>query len=77
MGGSKLLDTPSNLIALCSDANVLMESNAEFRDNSLVKGWKLERYKFPEQTPVYDFMKGDWFLIDNDWNKTLYRLNLQ
>lgn len=76
MGGSKLLDTPSNLIALCSASNVLMESDSEFREKSLMNGWKLERYKFPEQTPVYDFMKGDWFLIDNDWNKTPYRLFL-
>jgi hypothetical protein len=53
-----------------------MESNAEFREKSLLNGWKLERYKFPEQTPVYDFMKNDWFLIDNEWNKILYRLNL-
>jgi hypothetical protein len=76
MGGSKLLDIPSNLIALCSEANVLMESNAVFRDKALLYGWKLERFRFPDQTPVYDFMKGDWFLIDNDWNRTLYRLSL-
>lgn len=76
MGGSKLLDVPSNLIALCSDANVLMESNAEFRERALLCGWKLERYKFPAQVPVYDFMKGDWFVLDDDWNKTLFRVDL-
>jgi hypothetical protein len=74
MGGSKLLDTPSNLVAMCSESNLLMESDAEFREKALQCGWKLERYKFPEQTPIYDFYKGDWFLIDNDWNKTPYRL---
>jgi hypothetical protein len=74
MGGSKLLDTPSNLVAMCSESNLLMESNAEFREKALQYGWKLERYKFPEATPIYDFYKGDWFLIDNQWNKTPYRL---
>jgi hypothetical protein len=76
MGGSKLLDIPSNLVAMCSESNLLMESNAEFREKALVYGWKLERYKFPEATPIYDFYKGDWFLVDNDWNKTPYRLTL-
>jgi hypothetical protein len=51
-----------------------MESNAEFREKALQYGWKLERYKFPEQTPIYDFYKGDWFLIDDEWHKTPYRL---
>jgi hypothetical protein len=76
MGGSKLLDVPSNLIALCSAANVLMESNAVFREKALRCGWKLERFQFPDQVPIYDFMADDWFLIDDDWNRTLYRLSL-
>lgn len=77
MGGSKLLDTPSNLIVLCSAANTLMESDAGFRERALLCGWKLERFKFPSSTPLFDFVKGDWFLIDDDWNRTLYRLDLK
>jgi len=73
-GGLKSLNRPSNYLAICSELNGLMESNAEFREKALQYGWKLERYKFPEQTPIYDFYKGDWFLIDNEWNKTPYRL---
>jgi len=73
MGGSKLLDTPSNLVALCSESNVLMESNSDFREKSLMFGWKLQRHQKPDEQPIYDFMKGDWFLIDNDWNKIKYQ----
>jgi hypothetical protein len=74
MGGSKLLDTPSNLVALCSESNVLMESDSEFREKALMYGWKLMRYQIPKNTPIYDFYKGDWFLVDDNWNKIPYRL---
>jgi hypothetical protein len=30
MGGSRSLDRPSNIIVLCSEANFLLEANAEF-----------------------------------------------
>lgn len=76
MGGSKLLDVPSNLIALCSAANVLMESDAEFREKAIFYGWKLESWQFPDSVAVYDAMKGDWFLIDDDWSRTLFRIDL-
>ena len=71
MGGSKLLDTPSNLVAMCSESNLLMESDAEFREKAIAFGWKVQKYNKPDQIGIYDFYKGQWFLIDNNWNKTL------
>jgi hypothetical protein len=51
-----------------------MESDSEFRDKALMYGWKLMRYQIPENTPIYDFYKGDWFLVDDNWGRTPYRL---
>jgi hypothetical protein len=67
MGGSKLLDKPSNIIVFCSEANGLLESNASFAELGRKFGWKLTRGQSPETTPV--FMGNDWFLLDNNYNK--------
>jgi hypothetical protein len=68
MGGSRSLDRPSNIIVLCSAANLLLETDAKFAEFGRELGWKLTRDQIPEFTPVllYD---GFW-LIDNDFNKT-------
>jgi hypothetical protein len=68
MGGSRSLDRPSNIIVLCSAANLLLETDAKFAEFGRELGWKLTRNQVPEFTPVllYD---GFW-LIDNDFNKT-------
>ena len=68
MGGSKLLDKPSNIIVLCSEANGFLESNAKFAELGRKFGWKLERHQVPELTPVY--MGDGWFPLDNDYNRT-------
>jgi hypothetical protein len=67
MGGSKLLDKPSNIIVFCSEANGLLESNAKFAELGRKFGWKLRRGQAPETTPV--FMHNDWFLLDNNYNR--------
>jgi len=67
MGGSKLLDKPSNILVLCSEANGLLESNAKFAELGRKFGWKLRRGQEPENTPVY--MGDGWFLLDNDYNR--------
>jgi hypothetical protein len=75
MGGSKLLDRPSNIIVLCSEANGLLESNAKFAELGRKFGWKLERHQVPEQTPVY--MGDGWWLLDNDYNRTRIEFDIE
>jgi len=74
MGGSKLLNRASNLIVLCSAANVLMESDSIFRARALFYGWKLERMSVADEMPVYDLGRAEWFLIDDDFNRVSYRM---
>jgi len=47
MGGSKLLNRPSNLIVLCSDLNSRIESDAEVADYARQNGWKIDRWQDP------------------------------
>jgi len=62
MGGSKLLDTPDNLMMVCARWNGLMESNA--KDASAATGWG---HKVPAwgdtAHPVFDRLGGWWFLL--------------
>lgn len=71
MGGSKLLDKPSNLVVLCSEMNHLIESSGLHRDLALHYGWKLERWQVPEESPVFDSRAWAWFLLDNAGNRTI------
>jgi hypothetical protein len=69
MGGSKLRDVPSNIIALCSEANGLLESNANFAELGRQFGWKLRNHEVPTQVPV--FGHGGWWLLNDDFTKDL------
>jgi hypothetical protein len=69
MGGSKILDRPSNLMVLCSEVNGLIESNHLYRDLAIAYGWKLERWQVPEETPIFDSRLWAWFLLDNEFNR--------
>lgn len=69
MGGSKLLDRPSNLMVLCSEMNGLIESNDFMATLAKHYGWKLERWQKPEETPIFDSRLWKWFLLDNDFNR--------
>lgn len=71
LGGSKLLDTPSNIIVMCSELNGLIESNADLAAQAEQFGWKLKRWQDPAETPVFDRATGEWSLIDDDFNKTI------
>ena len=68
MGGSRSLDRPSNIIVLCSEANLMLESNAKFAEFGRQLGWKLTRDQVPEFTPV--LLADGWWMLDNDFNKT-------
>ena len=61
MGGSKLLDTPDNLMMVCAVYNGLMES--DFRTAALARGWghKLAVWEDTAR-PVFDVVGGWWIL---------------
>lgn len=67
MGGSKLRDTPSNLVVLCSLFNGLIESDAVAAALAQRFGWKLSSWDNPLEVPVFDSLKGEWRLLDDDY----------
>jgi len=67
MGGSKLLDKPSNIVVLCSGANNWLESNYAFAQMGKDYGWKLTHGQEPEKTPVW--IVDGWYLLDNEFGK--------
>ncbi len=71
MGGSKLLDRPSNILVMCSAMNGLIESDAGVAECARENGWKLNRWESPEDTPYLDLGTMRWFTIDNDYNRVL------
>lgn len=58
-------EQPSNVIVLCSAANGLIESDADFAERARRAGWKLDSWQDPEVEPVYDVQSGLWFTLDN------------
>lgn len=72
MGGSKLLDRPSNVMVMCSELNGLIESNADLAILAKGYGWKLERWQVPEEEPIYDRATGEWYLLTNDFQRITY-----
>ena len=71
MGGSRVLDRPSNVLVMCSHANGLIESDAKSAELARGYGWKLSRWESPEDTPFYDIATGEWYLIDNLYHRTI------
>lgn len=72
MGGSKLLDRPSNVMVMCSGLNILIEQNADLAAQAKQFGWKLERWQVPEEVPIFDRATGEWWLLDNEYNRAKY-----
>lgn len=70
MGGSKSLDTPANIIVMCSNMNGLIESDAVTADIAREYGWKLHRWQSPVSIPFYDLVTREWSLIDDGFNRT-------
>jgi hypothetical protein len=69
MGGSSVRDVPSNIIALCAEANLLLESNAAFAELGRKFGWKLRNHETPTEVPI--FGHGGWWLLNDDFTKDL------
>jgi hypothetical protein len=69
--GSKnhLANQPSNIIALCAEANSLLESNAAFARLGRKLGWKLRNYENPPEVAI--FGHGGWWLLNDDFTKDL------
>lgn len=70
MGGSKLLDRPSNVIVFCSLMNDLIETDASVAERARENGWKLRRWESPEDVAFLDLGTMTWNLIDNEYNRT-------
>lgn len=70
-GGSKLRDHPANLIALCALSNGLLESDAAFAQTGIAHGWKLKSWMDPYTTPVLDALTGQYWLLDDLYNRTI------
>lgn len=69
MGGSKSKNNPANIIVLCSYANGLLESSANWQAFAKQYGWKLESWQDPTRSPVYDSHSATWFVLDNNYNR--------
>lgn len=75
MGGSRMLDRPSNIIVMCSELNGLIESDASTAQQARANGWKLNRWQDPTLVPVFDATDRSWFLLDDNYHrKPLYLL---
>jgi hypothetical protein len=73
MGGSKLLDTPDNLMMVCAKYNGDMESLSASAQQARAWGHKLPVWEKLER-PVFDIAGGWWFLLP-DGNKVRMQEN--
>lgn len=73
MGGSKLKDRPSNIIAVCAVLNSEMESNANMAKMAEDYGWKLSQHANPLIRPVYDACTGTWWQLDDNFGRIKVR----
>lgn len=63
-GGSKLLDRYSNLILICSEFNVSMESYLPDVREAKNRGIKVSRYDSPQHTRIIRFDSREFLLDD-------------
>lgn len=68
-GGSNDAERPSNGIMLCWAFNVAIEQDADQAAYARSCGWKLTTADDPTAVPVYDATTGDWWLLDDGWNR--------
>lgn len=71
MGGSRLLDTPQNLILLCWYANWEMEASRVKAEIAIRQGWKVSNWADPAEIPVWHHGRQEWILLDDKWGYTL------
>lgn len=63
-GGSKLLDRPSNLLLICAEYNISIESYLPHAREARDRGIKISRYDSPLHTPLERFDKRRFLLDD-------------
>ena len=72
MGGKHAkAEQPAKYVLRCSWLNERIEGSGFFRDLAIDNGWKLESWQDPTQEPVFDACSGDWFVLDNEYGRTL------
>ena len=69
MGGSKLLNNPSNILLVCAQLNTSMESESLTATDARVYGWKLSSWEDPLVVPYYDAITGFAFRLKDDYTK--------
>jgi hypothetical protein len=68
MGGSKLLDTPDNLLMVCALYNGAMESDLTVARQARAWNHKLPIWE-KEKLPAFD-VAGGWWYLEPDGSKT-------
>ena len=65
IGGSKVLDTPDNLMLICGRWNMSIE--ADYRDAQAARQWghKLAVWERPVERAVFDVTGGWWYLHED------------
>lgn len=69
MGGSKMRDTASNIVVVCSQSNGAFEASERASRAAQRYGWKLRPGQDPLTTPVFDAFAGVWYLLDDKFGK--------
>jgi hypothetical protein len=75
-GKNAKADSLSNLMAMCSEFNGLMESDSASATRARAMGWKLSQYQAPDFEPVYDMSSDSWFILENDGTRHLALVDL-
>jgi len=75
-GGSKLFDGLAFLLLVCTSCNSLFESDGDSLLEAKQRGYKLSRHTSPPVNPtlipVWYEKEGQYFLLDNNGNRTEY-----
>lgn len=66
MGGGKAKHRPSNVISFNSMVNGELESNYTVARIAREKGWKIEAWQDPAETPVFHALRG-WVILDDNY----------
>ena len=69
MGGSKVLERPSNGLILEVMFNVRLEQNADDAEHAKRMGWKLSKYDDPTEVPYWHAPSQTWWLADDEGNR--------
>lgn len=69
-GGRRSLDNPANLITLCGLSNTLLEADSRRAKAGRAHGWKLSDWEDPLAVPVLDALTGQWWLLNDNFERT-------